>query len=111
MNLIEKLRSEDPENIDYIGYAGTLAARRGDRERALGISEELKKIDRPYTFGAQTYWRARIAALLGMKGEAVGFLRQAFAQGYDYDIELFQEADLDPIRDYAPLKELMKPKG
>jgi len=109
--LIEKLRSEDPENIDYIGYAGTLAARRADREGALSISEELKKIDRPYTFGAQTYWRMRIAALLGMKGEAVELLRQAFAQGYNYDIELFQEADLDTLRDYAPFKELMKPKG
>jgi tetratricopeptide (TPR) repeat protein len=109
--LIEKLRPEDPENIDYMGYMGTLAARRGDRERALSISEELKKIDRPYTFGAQTYWRARIAALLGMKGEAVEFLSQAFAQGFNYDIELFQQADLDPLRDYAPFKELMKPKG
>jgi serine/threonine-protein kinase len=109
--LIEKLRSEDPENIDYIGYTGTLAARRADREGALSISEELRKIDRPYTFGAQTYWRARIAALLGMKAEAVELLRQAFAQGYDYDIELFQEADLDPLRDYAPFRELMKPKG
>jgi tetratricopeptide (TPR) repeat protein len=109
--LIETLRSEDPENIDYIGHTGTLAARRGDREGALSISEELKKIDRPYTFGAHTYRRARIAALLGMKGEAVELLRQAFAQGYNYDIELFQEADFDPLRDYAPFKELMKPKG
>jgi len=109
--LIVKLRSEDPENIDYIGYMGTLAARRGDKERALSISEEMKKIDRPYTFGAQMYWRARIAALLGMKAEAVELLRQAFAQGFNYDIELFQEADLDPLRDYAPFKELIKPKG
>ena len=109
--LIVKLRSEDPENIDYIGYMGTLAARRGDKERALSISEEMKKIDRPYTFGAQTYWRARIAALLGMKGEAVEFLSQAFAQGFNYDIELFQQADLDPLRDYASFKELIKPKG
>jgi serine/threonine-protein kinase len=109
--LTEKLRAEDPENTDYIGYAGTLAARRADKEGALSISEELKKIDRPYTFGAQTYWRARIAALLGMKAEAVELLRQAFAQGYNYDIELFQEADLDTLRDYAPFKELMKPKG
>jgi serine/threonine protein kinase len=113
--LIEKLRSEKPDNIDYLGYGGALAARRGNKEDALKISEELKKIDRPYIFGAQTYWRARIAALLGMKEEAVELLRQSFAQGNYYVSArrglIIQEADLDPLRDYAPFKELMKPKG
>jgi predicted Zn-dependent protease len=112
--LIEKLRSEKPDDIDYLGYAGALAARRGDREEALKISGELKGIDRPFTFGAQTYWRARIAALLGMKEEAVELLRQSFAQGNYYVHSsglIIQEADLDPLRDYAPFKELMKPKG
>jgi tetratricopeptide (TPR) repeat protein len=109
--LIEKLRSEKPDNIDYLGYGGALAARRGDKEGALKISEELKGIDRPYTFGAQTYWRARIAALLGMKEEAVALLRQSFAQGNYYSVFIIQEADLGPLRDYAPFRELMKPKG
>jgi tetratricopeptide (TPR) repeat protein len=113
--LIGKLRSEKPDNIDYLGYGGALAARRGDKEEALRISEELKRIDRPYTFGAQTYWRARIAALLGMKEEAVELLRQSFAQGnYYLDIQgvfIIQAADLGPLRDYAPFRELMKPKG
>jgi len=113
--LIEKLRSERPGDIDYLGYGGALAARRGDKEEALRISEELKKIDRPYTFGAPTYWRARIAALLGMKEEAVELLRRSLAQGHYYlnatGIFIIQEADLDPLRDYAPFKELMKPRG
>jgi len=109
--LIEKLRSEKPDDIDYLGYGGALAARRGDREEALKISEELKGIDRPFTFGEQTYWRARIAALLGMKEEAVELLRQSFSQGKYYDVSIIQEADLDPLRDFAPFKELMKPKG
>jgi serine/threonine protein kinase/tetratricopeptide (TPR) repeat protein len=113
--LIEKLRSEKPDNIDYLGYGGALAARRGNKEEALRISEELKRIDRPYTFGAQTYWRARIAALLGMKEEAVELLRQSFAQGNYYTddkgVFIIQAADLGPLRDYAPFKELMKPKG
>jgi tetratricopeptide (TPR) repeat protein len=109
--LIEKLRSERPDDIDYLGYGGALAARRGDKEDALKISEELKRIDLPYTFGAQTYWRARITALLGMKEEAVELLRQSFAQGKYYDVYIIQEADLFPLRDYAPFRELMKPKG
>jgi len=80
-------------------------------EEALRISEELKRIDRPFTFGSQTYWRARIAALLGMKEEAVELLRQSFSQGKEYDVFLIQEADFDLLRDFAPFKELMKPKG
>jgi len=113
--LIEKLRSERPDDIDYLGYGGSLAARRGDREEALRISEELKRIDRPYTFGAQTYWRARIAAILGMKEEAMELLRQSFAQGHYYlsatGVFIIQEADLEPLRDFASFRELMKPKG
>ncbi len=109
--LIEKLRSEKPANIDYLGYGGALAARRGGKEDALKISEELKRIDRPFTYGAQTYWRARIAALLEMKEEAVELLRQSFAQGNQYSVFIIQEADLDPLRDFAPFRELMKPKG
>jgi serine/threonine protein kinase len=112
--LIEKLRSEKPDNIDYLGYGGALAARRGDKEEAQRISEELKGIDRPYTFGKQTYWRARITALLGMKEQAVELLRQSFAQGNYYindnGVFIIQEADLDPLRDYAPFRELMKTK-
>jgi len=109
--LVEKLRAEKPDDIDYLGYAGAIAARTGAKEEALRISKELKGIDRPFTFGAHTYWRARIAALLGMKEEAVELLRQSFSQGKYYDIFIIQEADFFPLRDFAPFRELMKPKG
>ena len=50
-----------------------------------------------------------------MKEEAVELLRQSFAQGNYYmddkGVFIIQEADLGPLRDYAPFKELMKPKG
>jgi serine/threonine protein kinase len=108
--LIEKLRLEKPDDIDYLGYSGALAARRGGKQEASRISEELKKIDRPYTFGEQTYWQARIAALLGMKEEAVELLRQSFAQGRHYYF-IRQEADFSLLRDFAPFIELVKPKG
>jgi hypothetical protein len=46
-----------------------------------------------------------------MKEEAVELLRQSFAQGNYYGVFIIQEADLDPLRDYSPFRELMKPKG
>ncbi len=109
--LFEELVAEKPDNIDYKGYLGTLAARRGDREEALRIATELKSIDRPYLFGNHTYWRACIASLLGEQEQAVALLREAFAQGRDYGVYLHREMDLEPLRDYPPFQELLRPKG
>jgi hypothetical protein len=88
-----------------------LAARRGDREGATRIFEELGKIERPYLFGNHLYWRACIAALLGEKERAVALLKEAFSQGLDYGVYLRQEIDLEPLWDYPPFKDLLRPKG
>jgi len=105
------LSANDPDNIDYTGYLGTLAARKGDRVRALQISEELKRIKRPYLFGNHTYWRACIASLLGEREQAVALLRESFAQGNEYGVYLHNDLNLEPLRDYKPFKELLRPKG
>lgn len=108
--IFEVLSAENPGNIDYIGYLGTLAARRGDRERALRISKELKRIERPYLFGSHTFWRACITTLLGERERAVALLRESFAQGRDYDVYLHNDMNLEPLRDYEPFEELLRPK-
>jgi serine/threonine protein kinase/tetratricopeptide (TPR) repeat protein len=109
--LFEGLSKEEPENIDYKGYLGTLAVRMGDKKKALSISEELKNIDSPYLFGNHTYWRACIASLLGDKERAVNLLTEAFNQGRRYGVYLHKDMNLEPLRDYPSFKELMKPKG
>ena len=106
-----ELAEDDPENIEYIGKIGLLAARKGDRDKALKISKELESIDRPYLLGEHTYMCARIASLLGEKEQAVVLLRDAFAQGLTYGAYLHNEMDLEPIRNYKPFQELLKPKG
>ncbi len=109
-SLYEELHQEFPDDITFRGYLGALAARRGDRAEAMRIAEELKGIDRPYIFGNHTYWRACIAALLGEKEEAMNLLREALAQGVRYT-QLHPAMDLEPLWDYPPFKELLKPKG
>jgi serine/threonine protein kinase/tetratricopeptide (TPR) repeat protein len=109
--LFEELFKEEPENIDFMGYLGTLAARLGDEEEALRISEELKNIDRPYLFGVHTYWRACIASPLGNNPKAVKLLTEAFNQGLGYGVYLHNNIGLEPLRDYPPFQELIKPKG
>jgi tetratricopeptide (TPR) repeat protein len=100
-----------PENIEYRGRIGLLAARMGEREKAIRIFKELESIDRPYLFGEHKYMCARIASLLGDKEQAVALLLDAFAQGLYYGAHLHYEMDFEPLRDYQPFQELLKPKG
>jgi tetratricopeptide (TPR) repeat protein/predicted Ser/Thr protein kinase len=105
------LAAGHPENIDYQGSLGTLAARRGDREGAMKISNELAAIDRRFLDGVHTYWRACIVALLGEKERAVALLRESFSQGRSYRVGLHRDINLEPLWDYQPFKELLRPKG
>jgi len=109
-SIYEGLHTEFPENVDYLGYLGTLAARRGDIADAQNMAVQLKKIDTPYLFGNHTYWRACIAALDGEKDLAVRLLRESLAQGKNY-ARLYPDMNLEPLWNFPPFKELMKPKG
>lgn len=106
------LARQDPDHLDYLGHLGTLAARRGDRREAQRISAALAAVDRPYLFGTQMFWRARIASLLGQREQAVLLLRDALAQGYpDGYPALHADIDLAPLRTYPPFVQLLRPRG
>jgi len=109
--ILEILAANHPDDIDLRGYLGTLAARRGDRARAMEISGELAATDRPYLFGNHTYWRACIAAQLNEKERAVALLQESFNQGRPYGLFLHRDIDLEPLWDYPPFKEILRPKG
>ncbi len=106
-----KLSMEHRENIDYRGRLGTLAARVGNRKEASQIADALGLLDRPYLFGQNTAWRARITALLGEKDAAVALLRRSYAEGRGDYLTLHRDQDLESIRDYPPFQELLRPKG
>lgn len=109
--LFEKLDNEYPGSISSTGYLGVLAAHLGDKEKAREISEKLKNMDQPYIRGQHTLWRARIAAMLGGKEEAVRLLRLSLAQGRRYGSFIYQVYEFESLRDYEPFRELMKPRG
>jgi len=110
-DVLEELAQASPDVIAYRGMLGCLAARTGDHGEALRIREELERLDRPYMFGENFCWSARIAALLGERERAVELLRQAFARGYQYGPDLHSDPDLEPLRDYPPFQEMIRPKG
>jgi DNA-binding SARP family transcriptional activator/TolB-like protein len=111
----EGLARAHPENPQYAGLVGTLAAQRGDRDEATRVSRMLAALGRPLGRGQSTYWRACIAAQLGQRAEAVELLRRARAEGYVFNGLLFLSAHLEPsfagLRGYRPFHELLRPKG
>jgi predicted Zn-dependent protease len=111
--LFEELAAEHPDDVDYRGYLGALAARRGDRPDALAVSAWLERNEHPYWAGGSTYSRARIAALLGEREQAVELLRDALAEGawLFFGLLAHTDMDLEPLRDYPPFQEFMRPKG
>jgi serine/threonine protein kinase/tetratricopeptide (TPR) repeat protein len=108
--LFEGLHSDVPDNIIYLGYIGAIAAQEGNKEEALKISKQLEENKKPYSHGTPSYWRARIAALLGDKEGAVNLLRQATKQGY-YFPSIHPTEDFESLADYPPYVQLLKPKG
>jgi serine/threonine protein kinase/tetratricopeptide (TPR) repeat protein len=108
--LFEGLHNDAPASISYLGYLGAVAARLGDGDEALKVSKQLEEDQRPYLFGNPTYWRARIAALLGDNEGAMNLLRQATKQGFAYS-GIHPTEDFEALADYPPYVQLMKPKG
>ena len=106
-----ELAKERPENIDDLGWLGRLACRLGNQAGARRVEEQLAAVKRPYLYGAHTYQRACIAALLGEKERAVILLEEAVSQGYVSWIIIHRDMDLEPLRGYPPYEELVKPKG
>jgi hypothetical protein len=109
--MFRQLAAEFPQNVDYQGRLGVLAARRGGAREALDVDRELEALRRPYLFGRHTLWRARIAALLGEIAKSVELLVRAFSEGVPHGLELHADADLEPLQACAPFQELLRPKG
>jgi TolB-like protein/tetratricopeptide (TPR) repeat protein len=118
--LYEQLAEEYPETTasrrccaaaPYLAALGKLAARRGDRAEASRISEELRSLRYPPRETLRlTLERARIAALLGDREEAMTLI-QLFDQGGMYQWWRHGDIDFESLRDYPPFQELIRPKG
>lgn len=109
--LFREAAAATPRDVMVQGYLGLLAARRGDREEALAISDRLDGMADPYDFGREEYVQASIAAQLGDLDRAMVLLRDAYARGRPFEIFLHRDMDLEPLRDYPPFQEFLAPKG
>jgi tetratricopeptide (TPR) repeat protein/predicted Ser/Thr protein kinase len=105
------LARENPSSVFYLGATGRVAARLGNREKAVAVLDELQAIDRPYIFGAHDYASAQIASILGDYEQAVVLLSKAFDQTYEYTSSVLNDPDLLLMRGYPAWEELIRPKG
>jgi tRNA A-37 threonylcarbamoyl transferase component Bud32 len=97
--------------VDALGYEGAIAARQGDVASARAIESELAALELPRLRGVNTFWRARIAALLGERDESAALLQRAFAEGVPHGLWTHTDRDLESLHGFSRFEELVTPEG
>ncbi|MGD2122958.1 MAG: serine/threonine-protein kinase [Gemmatimonadota bacterium] len=109
--LFEELSGEGLESSTILGLRGMVAARLGDAVAAADFSRRLAALEEPFRLGQNTLWRARIEAALGNPEEAMALLRRASSEGVGFGVWLHRDPGLEPLADYPPFQEFLRPKG
>jgi len=109
--IIAQLNAENPDEIEYLGKRGTLTARLGDEDQAREIQDDLAQLDRPFLQGKHLFWCACISAQLGERERSTVYMREAIRQGLGDRDYVQQEMDFEPLRDYRPFQDLIRPRG
>ncbi|HEV7702724.1 MAG TPA: BTAD domain-containing putative transcriptional regulator [Gemmatimonadaceae bacterium] len=78
---VRSLVAEDSANIDYRGMLGSIAAERGDTALADSVDRWLALQTSDDVSWSASYYRARNAALLGRRADAIARLREAADKG------------------------------
>jgi tetratricopeptide (TPR) repeat protein len=106
-----KLAADYPEEIIAQAYLGYIAAQKKEREKALQISEKLKKSG--LHIREKSFFRANIACQLGDFDEAFELLKIAWENGcwelFFWD--RYGHVLLKPMLDYPPFRKFREPKG
>jgi serine/threonine protein kinase/tetratricopeptide (TPR) repeat protein len=109
--LLHELENREIRPMTVAGSLGVIAARVGDHDEARRIFDDFPLTDSPSAPRSRSYWRACIASYLGEKDRAVELLKEAYAGGRGYNVDDHIDIDLEPLWDYPPFQELIKPKG
>jgi hypothetical protein len=71
-----------PDDLFAMGYLGIARARAGDEEGAESMIDRLEALDRPYMFGNDVFWMARVVGQMSDCERAVDLLQRAHREGW-----------------------------
>ena len=115
--LLATLEKEDPPGaIRWKGLRAFAAYRAGDMATGSRLENELRRLDRPYLLGEDTFYLAALAAARGDKDRAVELLGEAISEGYSEDVvspasySFHRAVQLAPLLGYPPFEVLTRPK-
>ena len=94
--MYDQINRRQTSCVECLGSNGVLAAREHNRIEALRVDSLLSRVSRPYLFGLNTLWRARIAATLGDAERARILYLAAREEGLAIDVLTHADADLWP---------------
>jgi len=98
-------KPDDPEQPWFRSCVAMAAAHRGDRDTAMAI---LQQLEAEGEYNPAAY----VAAHLGERDRAIELLRRSLADGvFTYTAIKHWDLDLQPLWDYPPFQELVRPKG
>ena len=105
--MFERLLAEQPREFRALHGLGICLAQLGERGRAEdAISRLLAGAD---SVDANYMWAAGIAAVLGERQRAVGFLQEFKNRGYPHIVLSTQFKDFDGMVGYAPFMAITDP--
>ena len=79
--IMRSLVEEDSSSVDFRGIMAGLAAERGDTATALRLDAWLARRTADFDFWGPTYYRARVATILGHPDAAVALVRTSMERG------------------------------
>ncbi len=107
--MMRTLRVDHPDELEYLGMRGVVAARQQDLATLLDVDRDLVLWNDPHAHGRPTFWRAKIAAARGEHVSAVRLLSQAVAEGMHFSQELHRDLDLSALSSYSVFQDFMRP--
>jgi DNA-binding SARP family transcriptional activator len=109
--LAEALLAEQPRKAAFLGLLGAITALEGDVAEAERLAAEIERHGSRFHFGEDELQRACILVHLDDRDGAVRLVREAFARGLSFSMNLHVHECLHPLRGYAPYEALIRPHG
>ena len=109
--LYQDLANAQINNWSYLSRIGIIYAKMNNRESVEDVIQELKTNNGPTRKGSYKYALARIYSALNEKELATKYLKQAFKEGFYFNMARYDyDAELVPLHGYPAYEEFVKPK-